>query len=571
MPKVSRRTALIGGAGLLALAPGALAFALEPRGSRTLSAALAPAAHRPLHPAGTTFESAAAPQGSRGYRRLSAGPGYAPVLRTELAARTSATASVTPLAALVQLTDLHLVDAQSPARFEMFAAESGSAFRPQEALGTHAAARLVARINALTAAPFTGRPLDAAVSTGDSTDNGETLELEWYLTALSGGEIVADSGSRDAWEGAQTTGNPLWYNPELPVADRFTSAGFPKLPGFFRRVAAPHTSAGLAIPWYAVFGNHDDSVCGSLSNAHGAWDDVYVGGVKFTGFTTDAANRAVRALWTNSGGTSAARAAVAELSTLPALARSWEVTPDERRRPFSKRDYLAAHLAAEHAGAGPVGHGFTAEDLAAGRTYYTARLAPGVRAISLDSTNPAGLAHGSISDEQFRWLETTLAAHPDEYLVVFSHHTSGSMDNPLPDPDDPEAPTHTGAEVTSLLHQHPQVVAWVNGHVHANRITPHQGLDARHSFWEITTASHIDFPQQARIIELARSGRGILSIFTTLIEADAPYRASYDDGSQEALASLYRELSFNDLHRSPGHEGEPADRNTELLLADPLA
>ncbi|AYG04992.1 TIGR03767 family metallophosphoesterase [Gryllotalpicola protaetiae] len=567
MQKVSRRTALIGGAGVLALAPTALAVGLAPR---RFAAALVPAAHRPLETRGTTLESAAAPQGNGPYRRLTAGPGYAPVLREDLASRASATPSLIPLAAVVQLTDLHIVDAQSPARFEMFSAANGSAFRPQEALGTHGAARLIARINAIGAAPFTGRALDAVVSTGDNTDNGETLELDWYLAALSGGQVVANSGSRTLWEGAQSSGRPQWYNPESPVADVYKKAGFPELPGFFGRVAAPHTSAGLAVPWYAVFGNHDDSVCGSLSNLHSAWDDVYTGDVKFTRFTTDAANAAVHTLWTTSATTAAARGAVRELGELPALDRQWEVTADERRRPFSKAEYIGTHLAPENTGPGPVGHGFTADDLAAGRTYYTAQLAPGVLGVSLDSTTPAGLAHGSLTDQQFRWLEQTLAAHPDEYIVVFSHHTSTSMDNPLPDPDDPASPCHSGDEVRNVLHRHPQVVAWVNGHVHANRITPQRGSDALHSFWEITTASHIDFPQQARIIELARSGRGLLSIFTTLIESDAPYQAGYSDGSQTALASLYRELSFNDPHRAPGHEGEPTDRNTELLLADPL-
>jgi metallophosphoesterase (TIGR03767 family) len=566
--KLSRRTALIGGAGALALTPGFLAIALGPKG---LTAPLRPAAHHPLQGAGTTLETAAAPQGSGGYRRLAAGPGYAPVLREELAARASATASITPLAAIVQLTDLHIVDAQSPARFEMFSESNGSAFRPHEALGTHGAARLVARINALASAPFTGRRLDAVVSTGDNTDNGETLELQWYLAALSGGEIVANSGSRTVWEGAQSSGKAQWYNPELAGADRYQRAGFPHLPGFFGRVGAPHASEGLSVPWYAVFGNHDDSVCGSLSNLHAAWDDVYVGDVKFTGFRSEAANEAVRTLWTSSASTGAARSAVGELGRLPALDPRWAVTPDERRRPFSKAEYVTAHLAPENTGPGPIGHGFTPDDLAAGRTYYTAELAPGVRGVSLDSTNPAGLAHGSLSDTQFRWLEATVAAHPDEYVIVFSHHTSESMDSPLPDPDQPEDPRHSGAEVVALLHRHPHVVAWVNGHVHANRIAPRRGPDARHSFWEITTASHIDFPQQARVIELARTGRGILSIFTTLIESDAPYQAGYDDGSQPALASLYRELSFNDPHRAPAHEGGPGDRNTELLLVDPLA
>jgi metallophosphoesterase (TIGR03767 family) len=561
VPKLSRRTALIGGAGVLAATLGA---------DSLLSSSRAPA-HTPISTAGTTLETVAAPQGGGGYRRLTAGAGYETVLRDELATRRSDTASLTPLAAVVQLTDMHIVDAQSPARFEMFAAQNGSSFRPQESLGTHGASRLVARINAIAAAPFTGRALDAVISTGDNTDNGEMLELDWYLTALSGGSIVANSGSRTRWEGVQSSGERSWYNPELAVADRYKKAGFPQLPGFFGRVGAPHTSEGLRVPWYAVLGNHDDSVCGSLSNLRDAWNDVYVGEVKFTKFQSANANAAMHTMWTTSGAKPTARAAARELNPLPSLDAQWLVTADDRRRPFSKSDYIAAHLAPENLGPGPHGHGFSSDDLAAARGYYTAEPAPGVLAVSLDSTNPAGLAQGSLDDQQFRWLEATLAANPDQYTVVFSHHTSTSMENPLPDPDRPEEPRHRGAEVQALLHRHPQVVAWVNGHVHANRITPHRGPDAKHSFWEITTASHIDFPQHARIIELARSGEGILSIFTTLIESDAPYQADYDDGSQSALASLYRELSFNDPHRAPAHEGQASDRNTELLLADPLA
>ncbi|HEY0249327.1 MAG TPA: TIGR03767 family metallophosphoesterase [Gryllotalpicola sp.] len=561
MQKLTRRAVLIGGAGALALAFGTGEF---------VTARAAGTAQEPRYVEGTTLAEAAAPQGRGGYRRLGSGPAYTPRLRQELAARASATTALTPLAAFVQLTDLHILDAQSPARFEMFASENGSAFRPHEALGTHGAARLIARVNSLPGGPHTGRAFDAVVSTGDNTDNGETLELDWYLAALSGGRIVADSGAQAHWEGVQNSGRSDWYNPELPGADRFTKAGFPELPRYFDRLTAPHTSEGLHTPWYAVFGNHDDSVTGSLPNLHGAWDEVYTGTVKFTGFRADAANTAMRELWVRAATSPAARAAVREFATLPALADDWSVTADARRRPFTRADYLARHLDPAHTGPGPLGHGFHADDLAAGRTYYSFPLAPGVLGISLDSTNPAGLSHGSLSDRQFRWLEATLAAHPDEYTILFSHHPSGSMDSELPDPDRPEEPRHLGAEVTALLHRHPQLVAWVNGHTHANRIRPRRGPDARHSFWEINTASHVDFPQHARIIELARSGRGTLSLFTTLIESDAPYRAAYDDGAQTALASLYRELAFNDPHRAPGHEGTPTDRNTELLLTDPF-
>ena len=190
--------------------------------------------------------------------------------------------------------------------------------------------------------------------------------------------------------------------------------------------------------------------------------------------------------------------------------------------------------------------------------------------LALDSTDKAGFTYGSIGDEQLAWLKSELASATDRYVVVFSHHTSRSMTNVHADPTTPGQRRHHGDEIVDVLLRHPNVVAWVNGHSHSNKITPHRGASARHSFWEINTASHIDYPQQARVIEICRDGRGTLSLFTTLVESAAPQQASYEDGSQAALASLYRELSYNDVGYASQHAGEIGDQNTELLLADPF-
>ena len=104
------------------------------------------------------------------------------------------------------------------------------------------------------------------------------------------------------------------------------------------------------------------------------------------------------------------------------------------------------------------------------------------------------------------------------------------------------------------------MVGWINGHSHKNDITPHG------SFWEISTASHIDFPQLARVIELVDNHDGTLSLFTTLVESAAPHRTDFADLSQTGLAALYRELSCNapaGPHRPRRHARR--DRNVELL------
>jgi hypothetical protein len=105
----------------------------------------------------------------------------------------------------------------------------------------------------------------------------------------------------------------------------------------------------------------------------------------------------------------------------------------------------------------------------------------------------------------------------------------------------------------------------VNGHIHRNAITPHSAPGGR-SFWEISTASHVDFPQLARVIELVDNKDGTISLFTTLVESAAPQATDFTDLTQTGLAALYRELSFNAPGASTSLGGTSRDRNTELVL-----
>jgi hypothetical protein len=113
------------------------------------------------------------------------------------------------------------------------------------------------------------------------------------------------------------------------------------------------------------------------------------------------------------------------------------------------------------------------------------------------------------------------------------------------------------------------VVLWVNGHTHKNTVTPQR------TFWEVTTASHIDWPQQARLIEIRDNADGTLSIVSTVIDHSGllEWRGGQDAA---ALAGLSRELSANywqsrddDLREERG-AGSPLDRNVELLIRKPL-
>ncbi|GAA1240138.1 TIGR03767 family metallophosphoesterase [Kitasatospora nipponensis] len=580
MSSFSRR-AFLGGAGAattgaaLSLAGATFASAAE------IDRALARTATRAVRIGGTTLEQVATPSGAAGYQRLLSGPGWPLVVRGELAGpQTGRDDRRTGLASFVQFTDMHLCDTESPMRFEYLARWNGAAHRPQETLTVRGASALVERVNAIATGPYTGLPFSLVMATGDNTDNHEQLELDWYLTVMSGGRITPNSGDPNRYEGVQNSGSAAYWNPELGYQDSYKAKGFPQIPGFLGAAGRSFDAPGLKTPWYTTVGNHDDSIEGTLPDL-GLLNSIYTGDRKIEGCNdADAAKLAAQLQHDPAG-------AVLQLGRLLTDADAVrEITPDARRKPFTTKEFAQAHLNPAHTGAGPYGHGFSSDAVASGNLYYAFRISDSVLGISLDTTNAAGFADGSIGSAQLSWLEKQLQAHSGHWydtsgnavrngrggdlIVLFSHHTSTTMGNLLPDPRHLFEKRHDGNELVALLQRYPNVVAWVNGHSHENRITAHGHAVPERAFWEINTASHIDFPQHARIIELADNGDGTISLFTTLIESSAPYATDFQDTSDAGLASLYRELSFNDLYATPAAKlGTALDHNTELVLAKP--
>ncbi|MEU6285324.1 TIGR03767 family metallophosphoesterase [Streptomyces sp. NPDC047028] len=576
----ARRRTVLAAAGAVSLTAGT-GYALRPAHGRTAAqtaahaegpsgpgAGPAPAdraAARRTGPStrGTTLESVATPSGGSGYRRLGDGPGWPRVVRTDLAHPGSGRADRrTALAAFVQFTDLHLTDVQHPLRAEFLRAADPHAWRPQEALTVPGAVALVERVNALRGAPVTGAPLRFVMTTGDNTDNNARTELDWFMKVMSGGRITPDSGDPRHYEGVQNSGLPLYWQPGSTRRDHDKALGFPHLTGFLAAAVREVRSPGLALPWYSTVGNHDSLPLG----CYGSHGDPYlteaaIGGKKLMDVTVSEARKLQDAIKnaTDPKG-------VAYRDFLKAHTRSLRpVTPDERRAPYTRDDYLKAHLDPAHQGHGPAGHGYSPANLDAGTQYYAFRIADDVIGVSLDTTDPGGHYEGSVGTAQLRWLRRTLDENKDSYAIVFSHHTSTSMTNTRPDPARPGERRHGGAEVVSALATHGRVLAWVNGHIHRNVVTPHRTAGGR-PFWEISTASHVDHPQLARVVELVDNRDGTLSLHTTLIESAAPHRADHTDLSQTGLAALYRELAWNAPGANRTLAGRPADRNTELVL-----
>ena len=522
---------------------------------------------------GTTLEFTIVGARSGGYQPLRTGPGEPVIVRTELASASRHRAGLrSALASLVQITDLHITDVQNPLRFEYLDRYCGSGYRPQELLGTHGATALVRRINSLHTGPLTGRPIDAVMTTGDNTDNQGGLELEWLLTILAGGVVRPSSGDPNAFEGVAGCGLRQYWQPESEQPDDYKRHGFPVVPGLLAAATKPFGSPGLDVPWLLTMGNHDAAALGKLEQQPPI-TDWYTGHRKVFSAPTEAALSLARRMSASVPPRGANHGADQVREHFESIARHGDtrtVSADPRRSPFSRQAYVEALRAPRFTGAGPIGHGYgKASDGDGSRLYYSYRLSEHVLAISLDTTNPAGGADGSLGAGQMRWLEQQLNADQGSYVIVFSHHPSYRMANLAPDPRNPHESRHSGPQLLALLHRHPRVLAWVNGHSHHNRITPRRHVDPHRSFWEINTASHVDPPQQARVIEVARNDNGTVSLFTTMIDADAPTRASYTDLTPTGLAALYRELAHNELTPVNRH-GTRADRNTELLLVDPL-
>ena len=217
------------------------------------------------------------PARSRGlegeYRRLVYGPGEPRLVRDDLAGETGALSrELVSLVNIGHLTDMQIADVQSPARFEFFEQLRGlqgagnfvPAWRPQEALVTHAVAAMVQTINRLATSPETGASLGLCVSTGDSLDNAQLNELQWFLSLLGGGTVMPNSGG-PTYQGVQAADwEPgLYWRPDAaqdPYKERF---GFPVHPGLLAEALRTFSSPGLAMPWLSCFGNHDGLVLGT--------------------------------------------------------------------------------------------------------------------------------------------------------------------------------------------------------------------------------------------------------------------------------------------------------------------
>ncbi|HET7482609.1 MAG TPA: hypothetical protein VFK89_07100 [Actinomycetota bacterium] len=408
-------------------------------------------------------------------------------------------------------------------------------------------------------------------------------------------------------------------------------------PGLLEAAQQPFQAIGLDIPWYSAFGNHDALVQG---NSPDAYEQSPLGpGNAPEPDAPENSNPAFQSIATgcykpilpppNAGQDPA--------NFFGDLTSAVVVPPDPRRcylakdeadptapAPCDKAGWIEQHFLTTGT---PVGHGFAPTatldeasiEAGYGRPpvadanddgYYSFSPTTGVRFVVLDTiTDECGsllCSEGTVDDPQFRWLESQLqtAVAMGQYVLVFSHHTERTTRWVSTDPT--EFPIHYGQRVDQgdpmqpqnelspstledLFCAYPNVIAHIDGHEHVNAVRHHdcdQKLpnplypSAQKDYWEISTAAHIDWPQQTRMIELIDNHDGTMSLACTMLDHDGPanaggpqkpdYAANGQAGEQVLkLAGIARELGYNDYQNDRGSAGTPADRNVIIVIDKP--
>ena len=484
------------------------------------------------------------------------------------------------LVTLIHLSDLHICDAASPVRLEFLDRLADpdnplsalipyvGTYRAQEFLTTHVLEAMVIATNEIEKGPLMGAKIDAVVITGDVTDNAQKNELDWYKKILDGGLVDPKSGDSIRSEASHSSNlsnyDIHYYHPDGPPPgaepDRPSSLhGFPHFKGALKASESPFIASGLKHPWFAIHGNHDALLQGTAAPTP-ELDLLAKGSQKFTGL------RDLSDLGELFQGFGEVGPAI-----YPALdyLLTKNISADSHRGLVSMSDWVEVNTNCAH------DHGLDANfpEIA----YWTRDLNSEVRLIALDTVNRFGGWQGCLDREQFAWLSQLLIESTGRYVVITSHHPIENLINNYA-PEGVNTPVMEN-EVRELLSLFPNVVLWIAGHVHDHKITQHKKEDGSHSFWEIRTGSHIDWPQQSRTIEIVKCREGSIAIGTVVYDHAGPLEftgTKEELNSPVALAGLSRLLASNDWQRQSGPyalsiaEGTPQDRNIWLFANDPF-
>jgi metallophosphoesterase (TIGR03768 family) len=428
------------------------------------------------------------------------------------------------------MTDIHIQDEESPAQMINFGYKGGnsSAYSPVVLYTTQVLDAAVQTINAL----HKQNPFDFGLPLGDAINNTQYNELRWYIDVLDGKNIKPDSGDKN---------DPV-HGPNNDYQDEFNAAGLDK-----------------TIPWYQTIGNHDQLWMGSYpvsdylrpfytgSNVLVMGDLATEGIDSRTAYTGVIDGRTPDGEMTGGG-------PLADFKTPPT------VPADANRRPLSRKEWMGEFFKTS---SNPAGHGFSQTNLDSGFTSYTFEPKSDlpVKVIVLDDTqhdeNFDFKEQGTLDNERYNWLVSELdrgqsegklmiiAAHVPLIFIDYDHHSPVNLPS-----------------LISKLHEYPNLLMWVSGHVHRNTVTALKSPDGNRpelGFWQVETSSLRDFPQQFRTFDIVRNSDNTISIFTTDVDP------SVKEGSMAAISRSYAVAAHEIFTNNPIFLPPTGSYNAELL------
>jgi metallophosphoesterase (TIGR03767 family) len=463
------------------------------------------------------------------------------------------------LATFVQITDVHIIDAASPSRVAFLAQfvpldpALADSFRPYEAFSCQVAECMLRKINAIKKGPHLKQPIQFCINCGDTSDTMEFNELQNDINLMDGGMVYSNPICH--YEGVQdnfpAVNYEAYYHPDCPPAGENPDLykvfyGYPNYPDILQSATKPFQATGIKMPWYIGNGNHDVTKLGNYSLGYykmfTLFDQISTGNIPGLGSKLIEAMAPVQAQ-----ALSVSLATQNSDSVLKIINNSIlrDVNGSQKRKQFTRADFISAFF---NTNSQPPGHGFTERNIQENVAYYTFQISENITGVMLDTTNINGdnedlsiAPNGSIGRIQLSWLEEELRRrhsmyynnlwepvytdNKDHIILLFGHHTIETMNNITTNPTtfDNDPQKIDGPTFAKIMWRYPNVIAFINGHEHLNKVTPYKNLNGKTpGFWEINTASHIDYPQESRIIEISDNGDGTLSIFATIFDHLSP-------------------------------------------------
>jgi metallophosphoesterase (TIGR03768 family) len=430
--------------------------------------------------------------------------------RTELAPGYAGAPNAARLLSFFSVSDAHISDKESPAQpiyvgwsalYGPTSSGLSAAYSPTMLSTTQVLDAAVQTINAL----HRDSPFDFGLVLGDDINNSQYNELRWFIDVMDGQVITPSSG---AHAGAET----------IDYQKPFKAVGLDK-----------------TIPWYQVLGNHDQFWMGSAledaktTQAHVAGTIIDMaddpnpasGGVDQTGFYMGVVDG------TTVYGDIVGAGPEASFPTPPT------VVADVNRHTLATSESSSKNWMTEFftTTSSPAGHGFTQTNLDNDFASYTfePKSSIPIRVIVLDDTckGPGQLSYalGCLDQPRLDWLTGELQKGQDDgrLLIIAAHipikpQSDVSTATPFPLF---RTPGFTDDSLLAVLHNYPNLILWISGHMHQNTVTAQPSSDDAHperGFWEVETASLRDFPQQFRTVDIRRNGDNTISMLVTSVD-----------------------------------------------------